>query len=641
MKQTIVFAFLGLIALSSALKVTNEFYSGKASELKQPLLDVLKTIDKEKQDDLNTIEHAKAKVAAKEEDAAEELKKLTAAQKVAADAMTAWKKTQADLKTREAEYSTNDETRTSEEGKITEIHAEIKKLAQAGPTDGTIGKMPKSVLAAAKIALTDLMETAHKEKAEKAINLLQRSHAKITEISGAFGILSKDISVERKVDTSEVDAQKKVVLNAKTAYEQADSERVARQNAKDEADDRVATAKSVLAHEQEEYKKAQAIRDDDIATINKAMAAIEELIKVTEKHEAGPNGEELLQITRKSAGITKVRELIAAMKADVAKEEKFQRMMLLSVKDKYHKAVHARIAAAKNYQAAVLAFKAAEKKWIDAYGSYHRAETDLSQEIAVAEQERRTINQVREMLKKLQSAEADVLGSCPVDKIGAVCSGYGDCKTNMTDPQRTKYCSCKSGSGRTGRDCSMCKFGWKMATGELKGFCKQVYVPTVSFIQTEAGSQYSVDDLNNAVATMMQTGRHTETSSGVEELLSGLEKKLALKEAMMRKERDNVKIKHDVAEKANHAAKKHMAEMKELYKVAILAEMKLRKHYMAIYAMYKFEAPLRAQETALLTKLDNIMIKLEGGEVHTDTTLAPKEALKADNTHAPTEKAHA
>merc|ERR1711871_802391 len=509
------------------------------------------------------------------EDAAEELKKLTAAQKVAADAMTAWKKTQADLKTREAEYSTNDETRTSEEGKITKIHKEIKKLAQAGPSDGTIGKMPASVLAAAKIALTDLMETAHKEKAEKAINLLQRGHAKITEISGAFGILSKDIIAERKVDTSAVDAQKKVVLNAKTAYEQADSERVARQNAKDEADDRVATAKSVLAHEQEEYKKTQAIRDDDIATINKAMAAIEELIKVTQTHEAGPKGEELLQITRKSAGITKVRELIAAMKADVAK------------------------------------------------------------------QERRTINQVREMLKKLQSAEADVLGSCPVDKIGAVCSGYGDCKTNMTDPQRTKYCSCKSGSGRTGRDCSMCKFGWKMATGELKGFCKQVYVPTVSFIQTEAGSQYSVDDLNNTVATMMQIGRHTETSSGVEELLSGLEKKLALKEAMMRKERDNVKIKHDEAEKANHAAKKHMGEMKELYKAALLAEMKLRKQYMAIYAMYKFEAPLRAQETALLTKLDNIMIKLEGGEVHTDTTLAPKEALKADNTHAPTEKAHA
>merc|ERR1712167_171564 len=150
----------------------------------------------------------------------------------------------------------------------------------------------------------------------------------------------------------------------------------------------------------------------------------------------------------------------------------------------------------------------------------------LSQETAIAEQERATINSVREMLKKLESAEADVLGSCPLDKIGAVCSGQGDCKTNTTDPHRTKYCACKAGSGRTGRDCSMCKFGWKMATGDLKGFCKQVYVPTVTFLQTSSSQQYSVEDLNQAVASLMQTGRHTQSSSAIEDLLTALEKKL-------------------------------------------------------------------------------------------------------------------
>merc|ERR1711924_26430 len=77
----------------------------------------------------------------------------------------------------------------------------------------------------------------------------------------------------------------------------------------------------------------------------------------------------------------------------------------------------------------------------------------------------------------------------------------GNCKTNTTDPHRTKYCACKAGSGRTGRDCSMCKFGWKMATVDLKGFCKQVYVPTVTFLQTSSSQQYSVEDL-------IQAGRH-------------------------------------------------------------------------------------------------------------------------------------
>merc|ERR1712139_335325 len=187
------------------------------------------------------------------------------------------------------------------------------------------------------------------------------------------------------------------------------------------------------------------------------------------------------------------------------------------------------------------------------------------------------------------------------------CGGYGDCKTNMTDPARTKYCQCKSGSGRTGRDCSMCKFGWKMATGELKGFCKQVYVPTVSFIQTSEGNQYTVDDLNAAVETMMQTGRHTETSAGIENLLAGLEKKLALKEKMMRQERDDVKRKHDEAEKIAKAAQVELATRKTAMEKAKVEMDKAHKQYIAIYTMYQFEHPLRNQETALLKKLDAIM----------------------------------
>merc|ERR1712139_480482 len=193
----------------------------------------------------------------------------------------------------------NDETRSAEEGKIGDIHAEIKKLAETGPTGGTIGVMPASVLAAAKIALTDLLETQHAAPAQKAINLLQRSHAKITEVSSAFKVLSDSITSERKKDTDAVDAQKKIVKAANKVYEMAEGTRVAKLNAKDEADHRVVVAKTVVKHEEDEFTKAQKIRDDDIAIINKAMAAIDELIAVEKKHVAGPTTS-LLQVPAES-----------------------------------------------------------------------------------------------------------------------------------------------------------------------------------------------------------------------------------------------------------------------------------------------------------------------------------------------------
>merc|ERR1712167_70556 len=523
----------------------------------------------------------------------------------------------------------------AEEGKVSEIHAEIKKLAETGPAGGEIGTMPTSVIAAAKIALTDLVETSatKTEAKQKAINLLQRGHAKITEITGAFKVLSTAITTERKKDTDAVDAQKKIVAAANKVYEISEGTRVAKLNAKDEADHRVVVAKTVVKHEEDEYKKAQAIRDADIATINKAMAAIDELIAVEKKHVAGPTTS-LLQVPAESqAAIKKVRDMITAMLSDVEQEEKMQKMILDMMKAKYDQALAAHTAAVAAYDAQKVIYKKAHDKWEQDFGKYNNAESALSVEIAVAEQERRTINAVREMLTKIQSAEADVLGSCPLDKIGAVCGGYGDCMTNKTDPMRTKYCKCKSGSGRTGRACEMCKFGWKMATGELKGFCQQVYVPTVTMLQTSAGQTYTVEDLNNAVETMMQTGRHTETAAGIENLLAGLEKKLALKEKMMREERDNVKRRHDESEKIAKAAKKLMQELEVKMKAAIVEEEKARKQYMAIYTMYQFEHPLRLKEEQLLKKLDDIMVRLAGGEVHNRTEAVTKAALVANNTH--------
>jgi len=638
MKSFIAIALLGLVVLSSGLKVQQSFFSHTSTELKAPLNDVIKDIEKEKQDDLFRIEHAKAEQKMKEGEAAATLKAYDAQVIVTAADLKKWQATQTDLKTREEEYSANDETRTAEEGKVSEIHAEIKKLAETGPTGGEIGTMPTSVLAAAKIALTDLVETSatKTEAKQKAINLLQRGHAKITEITGAFKVLSTAISTERKKDTDAVDAQKKIVAAANKVYEISEGIRVAKLNAKDEADHRVVIAKTVVKHEEDEFKKAQAIRDADLATINKAMVAIDELIAVEKKHVAGPTTS-LLQVPAESqAAIKKVRDMISAMLSDVEQEEKMQKMILGMMKAKYDQAFAAHTAAVGAYDAQKVIYKKAHDIWEQDFGKYNNAESALSAEIAVAEQERRTINAVREMLTKIKSAEADVLGSCPLDKIGAVCGGYGDCNTNMTDPMRTKYCKCKSGSGRTGRACEMCKFGWKMATGELKGFCQQVYVPTVTMLQTSAGQTYTVEDLNNAVETMMQTGRHSETAAGIESLLSGLERKLALKEKMMREERDNVKRRHDESEKIAKAAQVELATRKTTMEKAKVEMDKAHKQYIAIYTMYQFEHPLRNQETALLKKLDAIMIKLAGGATKAPAEAVTQAALVAKNTHTPT-----
>jgi len=636
MKASLFFiALVGVAALASGLKVRQEFFSYTSTELMAPLDDVIKEIKAEEVDDLNNIAHAKTSQKMMEGLAAKAKTSMEAAMKQAATDLAAWKKTQADLAIREKEYATNDEVRAAEEGKVSLIKKQFQKLAAIGPADGTIGKMPASKLAAVKAALEELIQMNPRTESKDALNMLQRSSSKITDGNNILASLDSSIKTERKKDTDAVDAQKKIVKAANLVYEKAEAESVAKKNLKDQADARVVTAKAVVANEQKEYAKAQKIRDSDLATIEKAKVLIRELIATEAKHVAGGEEMELLQLHRKSAAITKIRTMIKAMKQDVDEEEAMQKMILDERKAAYDQAKSWRIANVSAWKAQVIEFEKSEKTWRKAYGEYHGAEMALSQETAIAEQERATINSVREMLKKLQSAEADTLGNCPLDKIGAVCSGQGDCKTNSTDPKRGKYCQCKSGSGRTGWDCSLCKFGWKMATGDLKGFCQQVYVPTVTFLQTSS-QQYTVADLNNAVQNLMQTGRHAESSSAIEDLLTALEKTLADKEKMMRTERDDLKIKNDKAEAVTHAAKKLMKELEVKKDKAIANEEEEKAIYQMIYDMYWFEHPMRVKEKELLTKLDNLMIKMEGGEVFTSTPTATPTKFVGTNTHTPT-----
>jgi hypothetical protein len=175
-----------------------------------------------------------------------------------------------------------------------------------------------------------------------------------------------------------------------------------------------------------------------------------------------------------------------------------------------------------------------------------------------------------------------------------------------------------------------------MATGTLKGYCKQVYEPTITFLQTGAGQQYTVDDLNNAVETMMQTSRHSQTAAGVENLLAGLEKQLTLKENQLRETRDNAKRRHEDSETAAMKLHKKKLELKKIMQQKHIAMEKARKIYEKIHSMYWFEHPLRMQELKLLYKIDDIMIKLEGGTPPPRGEAVTQAALKASNTHTPT-----
>merc|ERR1711998_21978 len=247
-------------------------------------------------------------------------------------------------------------------------------------------------------------------------------------------------------------------------------------------------------------------------------------------------------------------------------------------------------------------------------------------------------NAVRQMMKKLESAQQGTLGNCPLDKIGRVCSGQGNCHTNLTSGQPVKYCKCMPGPGRTGWDCSLCKFGWKLETldgtsSSQDTFCQQKYSASVTFLQTSEGTRFSAEDLNTMVSNLQTSvGRHSSVTGsagggGVEALLLGLERTLDNKEKMMRKERDNLLDKSGAAERKRNDEKKKMSAEKE------------RDLYKKILQQYTFEAPMRVKEKTLLQKIDALMQKLEGSSAA--VTIAPtkpatKPATSPATTGAPT-----
>merc|ERR1712006_8803 len=90
------------------------------------------------------------------------------------------------------------------------------------------------------------------------------------------------------------------------------------------------------------------------------------------------------------------------------------------------------------------------------------------------------------------------------------------------------------------------------------------------------------------------------------------------------------------AEAVTHAAKKLMKELEVKKDKAIANEEEEKALYQMIYDMYWFEHPMRVKEKNLLIKLDNLMIKMEGGEVFTSTPTATPTKFVGKNAHTPT-----
>lgn len=643
-----VLFFTALVASVFSLEVTSTdgIFSFAPEDLYKPLDDVLAEIAKEELDGQSRLSDSQASVNLA---LAEEKKlgqKLDASKVLAAGKRKDWDEEKALLKTREQEFATNDDVRSKEETQLKKIDSEVQKLSGVGPADGTIGKLPGSAIPdpVAKLesmklvaeAATQLLQT--RPDAQKIINAIQRTSHGAAEVATHLSSLKAEIVKEREQDTAAVDKQKEVVAAKAKLFEDADALRVSRQNSLDRAKTHTQNAKSVHAHQKKEFDEAQALRQQDIDTIKQAKSMIKSLVETSAEKAAGPSSS-LLQLQRTSKAITRIRQMIVVMQADVDNQENVQKLALDNQKRAYDLATKKHLAASQAHEEQIAVFKKAEREWRALHGEFQGSEMALSQELAVSQQERSTINSVRQMLKKLQSAQADTLGDCPLDAIGRVCSGNGDCKTNATRGEPVKYCECMPGSGRTGWDCSLCKFGWKLTSldGSSSGqFCQQKYIASVTLLQTSSGDQFSAEDLNDMVSNLqISAGRHasvtgTQSGGGIEALLAGLELTLDNKEKMMRKERDNLAEKTADAEKRSHAEKKTMGDLKAVRHQKKTDKEQQRDLYTKILQQYTFEAPMRKKEKELLNQIDAIMVKLQGSTVHQST-----DAITVAHTNSP------
>jgi hypothetical protein len=623
-----------LIAYVTAVPIVEDaqFIHNTPNDLLKPLDDIVKEINQEEQDDAQRVQEAKSRVSNRvqeEDDAKKEYDTKEAAMKAAHINLD----NQQTLENkREAEYAANNEVRATELKSLTQLKTNLDGLVAVGPADGNLGQLPESKVILKKRVPEEVKNTFlqiasslnQKSSRPEYSNLVADLQRKGTYTDSLYDDIKSAqtvIAEEDKKDTAEVQVEIELTRTLRDKYDQAEAERVTAKRLWEEAQQRTQIAKDALADIEKAKQEADTLRAEEIKVIQEAKDLIAQLLAVRNTDTSAGQASAAymqLQIARTNDATAELKKIVAQLKADVNKEEEMQLRVLNMIKAKEAAANAAMRAAEAKYEKQKIETLAAYKRFEKAHGEWEGAEMALAQEQAVAANERKVIGEVRGMLKKLEAASLKTLGNCPTGSDGTVCNGAGECKKEENGLGAKCVCTAY---GKTGFDCSLCKFGYK----DVDGACTKVFETAVSFLQTDDGRDYSADNLNQMVEDLQMGRTHAEQNRGIEALLAKLEEKLDAQEKVLIVEATKAKdVKtifdnHWNANKTQEAADKADFEQKTV----VWKQWYVKKNQ--IQSLYDYEHPLRVKELEIIGLLEEVVTRLEGKKVY-DGTLAPTPA---------------
>jgi len=628
MRTTLILIALGVAAVCAVPIVQDvQYMRAEPKDLLKPLDDIIAEIKAEAKEDQDQIDADKSKHDNAIKEQAEEKKDMDNAKTV----MDEFHKKLDDQTTlerkRKEEYAANNEVRAQEQQGLTKVKAQLDSLIAVGPADGVMGKLPASKVIVE--ALQEMSSMHPRKEYQDITNELQRGSSDTTAIANSITAARASITAEDKKDAAEVKVQVALTRKKLEEYNQKKSEHETAVRLHEEAIQRTEIAKKALDSSIKEKEDADKLRAEELKTIEEAKKMVTELINVRQ-----PAGLEDLQteIKRANSATEKLKTILKTLRQDVNMEETMQLRLLNMMKAAELKARMDMKKAETKWNAQKIATKAAYKKYESAHGEWEGSEMALAQEQAVAREERKTINEVRAMLKKLEAATLKTLGNCPEDKDGTPCSGNGECVKNSNG--LGAKCQC-TGFGKTGFDCSLCKFGFK----DVNGACTKVFETAVSFLQVD-GKDYTADDLNDLISNLQEGRVHAAEQSGIEKLLKQLEAKLDAQEKLLIEEATKAKDVRDIFNKHWEANKTQEAIDKKDFEVKTLVWKKAFKRMKVVQTMYDLEHPLRMKELKIITLLDDIIARLEGKKVYNGTPAPSAQATKSTTTttSAPTTK---
>lgn len=639
-------ALVACFAVAIAVPIVEDvqYIHADPKDLLAPLDDIVKEIKEEEREDQQKVDEDKARLRHAKKDELREKGEYEAAETDMKKAHKSLDDQQTLENKRKAEYSTNNEVRAQELEALKKLRTNTDSLVKIGPQDGTLGTMPASKVilpAAAKSTLvetaTQLVQTSSRPEYDNIVTDLQRKGTHTDTIYKDIQKAMDVIDAEDKKDAAEVNVEIQKTRAARDVYDGKEAERVTAMRQWEEAQARTAVVVAALAETEKAKADADALRNDELKTIEEAKKMVAKILAVRTNAGPAPGAakttpliEMQMQAARANSATEKLKAIVAQLRKDVKTEEAAQLKVLNMMKARERAAFAAMKAAESKWEKQKVETRAAYTRYEKAHGEWEGSEMALAQEQAVAETERTTINQVRTMLKKLEAASLKTLGNCPEGADGTVCNGQGKCQKEKNGLGAKCICT---GYGRTGFDCGLCKFGFK----DVNGACTKVFETAVNFLQVD-NKQYTADDLNSLVTDLQEGRIHKEEGGGIEKLLKALEAKLDQQEKLLIEESTKARDVRDIFSKHWNANKTLEASLLKDFKVKSTAHKKAYKSMQQIQAMYDFEHPLRMQELKLMGLLDKVILRLEGKAVYNGTRAPTPAATKSayTATKAPT-----